>query len=97
MVQWGHKSNHFCAKSGTVTVHDSTGDQHVVPWFSAKERGAILCRTLCKELWNTSLPPLPKLSDIGLWTASVPGDEMGINRLKLLLNYFCVLLMNDML
>lgn len=80
-----------------MTVHDSTGDQRVVPWFSAKERGVILCRTLYKEPWNISLPPLPKLSDMGLWTASVPGDEMGINRLKLLLNYFSVLLMSDML
>lgn len=80
-----------------MTAYDSAGDQHVVPRFSAKERGAILCRTLYKEPWNTSLPPLPKPSDMGLWTACVPGDEMGINRLKLLLNYFSVLLMNDML
>lgn len=42
-------------------------------------------------------PFLPSSSSVtlGLWTASVPGDEMGINRPKLLLNYSSVHLMND--
>lgn len=43
-------------------------------------------------------PFLPSSSSVtqGLWAASVPGDEMGVNRPKLLLNYFSVHLMKDM-
>lgn len=43
-------------------------------------------------------PLLPSPSSVTqrLWTPSVPGDEIWINRPKLLLNYFSVRLMNGM-
>lgn len=38
-----------------------------------------------------SFLPSPSSVTQGQWTASVPGDEMGINRLKLVLNCFSVI------
>lgn len=56
---------------------------------------------ICVELFTKnhrthSFLSSPSWVTWGLWTASVPGDEMGIKRPKLLLNYFNVHLMNDM-
>lgn len=80
-----------------MTVHDSSGGQQVVPWFSANNS----MEQICVELFTKehgAHPFLPSSSSVtlGLWAASVPGDEMGINRPKLLLDYFSVHLMNDM-